>query len=407
MELFFNEEKVRKVMFFLLFFFACAQNLSFFTISDVAYASLSLKPVHVFSLLFLPILLKQERLVVNKLVLLFVGYALLISAVHAQSFGIRGLNALYIFGLYILVILQNCGRKFTCEEWANLFCKVAVIILVMILIKDVIQKDGIIWYLQTPGKEHPWITTILGGHVNLESTWLGLFAFFFYKNRWKWLYAGINLAISILYGSRCGMIVAGLAIIWLLLPELERLKERKVRIAVGVILLIGFGVLVWSGIFENVILRAVARFFSGGADNGDRTRLAMWKYIGQASLRYPLGCGVGNSILALEKVSGQMPGDSNLHNVYFQELVDLGWLGGAAYLFLTLRLFWRGRKELLTNPFLASLAAYSIVALFQFRGGETLAFIVLGIYLTLRDEGDSKSNLTIRNPMHRTKGEIV
>lgn len=102
-----------------------------------------------------------------------------------------------------------------------------------------------------------------------------------------------------------------------------------------------------------------------------------------------------------------MPGDSNLHNVYFQELVDLGWLGGAAYLFLTLRLFWRGRKELLTNPFLASLAAYSIVALFQFRGGETLAFIILGIYLTLRDEGNSKSNLTIRNPMHRTKGEIV
>ena len=152
MKLFFNEEKVRKVMFFLLFFFACAQNLSFFTISDVAYASLSLKSVHVFSLLFLPLLLKQERLVVNKLVLLFVGYALLISAVHAQSFGIRGLNALYIFGLYILVILQNCGRKFTCEEWANLFCKVAAIILVMILIKDVIQKDGIIWYLQHPAK---------------------------------------------------------------------------------------------------------------------------------------------------------------------------------------------------------------------------------------------------------------
>lgn len=405
MNRFLEDKKVQYGMFFLLFLLACIQNVSLFRIEDVQYVTLALKPVHLFSLAFLPLLLCQKKIRINKAVLLFVCFGLLISIINIPAFGLRSLNALYLFGLYIVFLCMNCGKQLTLDDWTDLACKAAGVVMLLVILKDIRDREGILWYLNTPGKEHPWIGTIVGGHINLESTWLGLFAFFFYKSRWKWVYAGLNLAISILYGSRCGMIVAGLAILWLLVPELSRLKERKFRIIAACLLVVCIALLVWSGVFENVILRAVSRFFSGGTDNGDRTRLEMWSHILQTSLKYPLGCGIGNSILAVGRVSGVPQGDSNLHNVYFQQLVDLGWIGGAAYCFLVLRLFWKGRKELLTNPFLASLAAYSVVALFQFRGGETLAFLILGIYLAVRDQNDEKTVWSVKNPlMHGRKG---
>lgn len=394
-------------MLMAFFALACFQNVQLIYFSQMC---MSLKPVHVFSVLFLPLLLFQKQLRVNQFVLGYVGLTALVSAANASQFGLNGLMLNYMFGLYVVVILTNCGKTLSTEEWADMICRVASVLMVLVWIKGVTRYQDFIWYFENLDKGHPMVWTFIGGGVNLESTWLGIFAFFFYKKGgWKWLYAGANLAVSFLYGSRCGMIVAGMAILWLLIPELPRLKERKVRWVVLAGLALVLIVLWATGLFEPLIGRSLRRFLSRGTDPGDIGRIKMWQYALQTILHYPLGCGAGNCIAAIVRVSGVPSGESNLHNVYLQAFIDFGWLGGALYLILLIRMFWNGRKELLSNPFLAALAAYCVVSMFQFRGGETIASFILALYLVTRkpeSAGKNDPDLVVRNPFLRKKGEV-
>lgn len=390
-----------KGMFFVFFLLACFQNVQLVSISEYA----ALKPIHLFSLLFLPLLFRKKEVKINRILLVYIAYLVVVSLANLQKFGLHSLLLNYLFGLYIVVLCANCGEVLSQDDWLDIICGAASILMIAVLVKDVIRYEDFVWYFENPDKGHPYVWTFVGGGVNLESTWLGLFAFFFYKSRWKWLYAGTNLLLSFLYGSRCGMIVAGLAVLWLLIPELPKLKIRKYRLAALVLVVVG-GVVLWrTGLYDALIGRALHRFLSKGQDLGDIGRMTMWQYAFDTIRSYPLGCGVGNCIKAINEVSGVISWESNLHNVYLQNFIDQGWLGGAAYLVLLLRLFWKGRKELLHDPFLASLFAYSAVALFQFRGGETLAFLILAVYLALRDKDAETENLMWKNLFFHEKGE--
>ena len=128
------------------------------------------------------------------------------------------------------------------------------------------------------------------------------------------------------------MRIAAAAILWLLLPQFKRLKERKVRITVLVLCAALVAALWGSGLLESLVLRSLNRFLHGMEDAGNAGRIRMWTYALETSKAYPFGCGVGNCMKALSGVAGFAYGEDNIHNVYLQNLIDCGWLGGAAYL---------------------------------------------------------------------------
>ena len=276
--------------------------------------------------------------------------------------------------------------------------------MLVILIKNLIYYQGFLDYLRAEGMAHPWgVKMIIGGGSNIESSWLGLLAFFFCRSRWKWLYAGANLMLSFLYGSRAGMLIAAAAILWLLLPQFKRLKERKVRITVLVLCAALVAALWGSGLLESLVLRSLNRFLHGMEDAGNAGRIRMWTYALETSKAYPFGCGVGNCMKALSGVAGFAYGEDNIHNVYLQNLIDCGWLGGAAYLALVVRFFWMEKKKLLHDPFVAALFTYCGASLLQFRGGDTLAFLLLGMYLAYRDADNKKENWVVKIPLGKGK----
>lgn len=136
-----------------------------------------------------------------------------------------------------------------------------------------------------------------------------------------------------------------------------------------------------SGFYDAVIGRALSRFFGNFVDKGSMARVRMWRYVLQTSAQYPMGCGVGNCMKALTAVSNETYVDGNLHNVYLQNLIDQGWIGGIFYIGLVLRFFWRKKEECFSNPFVAALFSYCVISLVQFRGADTLILLLLGIEL--------------------------
>lgn len=138
-------------------------------------------------------------------------------------------------------------------------------------------------------------------------------------------------------------------------------------------------------------------------DAGNAGRIRMWTYALETSKAYPFGCGVGNCMKALSGVAGFAYGEDNIHNVYLQNLIDCGWLGGAAYLALVVRFFWMEKKKLLHDPFVAALFTYCGASLLQFRGGDTLAFLLLGMYLAYRDADNKKENWVVKIPLGKGK----
>lgn len=377
-----ENKKFIKGMFAVLFLLACFQNISLVSVGTIA-----LKPVHVFSLFFLPVLMEKRAVSINKKLWLYTVYVIVISLLNWKTFGIGGLLLNYVFGLYLITVCMNCGEMLSETDWSEILCLAAGILMAAVVIKNICGYKDFIWYFENPDKEHPWgLKTIIGGGLNIESSWLGLLAFFFYKSKWKWLYVSLNLLLSFLYGSRSGMLIAGAVIVWMLLPEVRKLKERKYRIKTVIVLVIIGAVLYGTGLYDAVIGRAVNRFFEGLMDRGSVARLRMWKYVLQTGMSYPFGCGAGNCMQALTIVSGETYVDGNLHNVYFQNLIEQGWLGGAVYLWMVLRFFWREGKRIISNPFVASLFCYCVISLLQFRGADTIACLILGAELVCSQE---------------------
>lgn len=363
-----ESNKKNKFILFFLVLFACLQNLSLITIGSV-----SVKAIHIFSILLFPILLKNSVWKFNKNILFYVLYVILISTISIPNYGLNGLILNYIFGLYIFLIIINMKKNISSDEIIDIICKVAFLLIILTWIKNIYELPKIIKFLNNPWAGHPDINTIFGGGVNLEATWLGLFAFFFYKDKKKWLYIGACFFISAIYASRTGLIIDVLVILWFIKPLL---KKRNYLFIVLFSSVIAFLIISYSGVLDIVI----SRFMSKGNDNGSIGRMRMWNYAFETILEYPFGCGIGNCIQALTKVSGLVYTDNNMHNIYMQNFVELGFIGGTWYLITIIWFVIKNFKEFFNNPYLAFIYVYILASLLQFRGGDTIIFIVLALY---------------------------
>lgn len=380
--------KFIEILFFILILSCCFQNLSIITINN----SFSFKLSHFISLLFIPILIKNGKIILpNKLILFFLSYIFILSLVMSYKYGLNSLFLNYLFGMYILIVVCTLGRKIELSKWKKIIKNVAWIVLILIYIKLLKNFDIILLFFQQPWG-HPMIDTFFGGGVNLEATWIALLGFSMSNNKKGFLYFVLSLVISALYASRVGIIANVLLFAYIFLHHKVSVKLSRKKIlflfiaAVIAVIIIGN-----MSIFDYVILR----FVDTGNDAGSLGRLSMWKYVIPAIKNNPLGYGIGNSIKAIELVSGLSFGEDNVHNLFLQMTLDLGFIGILYYLILMFFLVKKSIKHFFSDPFVAFLASYFFLSIFQFRGGDSLMFIVLGIYLNelnSKQVGDELNN---------------
>lgn len=362
-------------LFFLLFIFCCFQNIIIYNFNGM----FSFKVSHLIAILFLPLLLKENKIKLPPTFLTFFFiFILLISCFLSSKYKLNSLLFNYIAGFYYLILFVTLGSKIEEAKWLEMIKKVSWIVLIAVLIKLAINIDTIIQFIKHPSN-HPIIDSFFGGGVNLEATWVALLGFSFYKDKKGYVYWLFSMLIAALYASRVGMLASGFLFIYLYLSNGKKTKKELITstLAVLTIGIIGIIVLDKIGMLDYMF----TRFLNIGSESGSLGRLNMWKYVLEAFNKNPFGYGIGNSIIAIRNVSNLAFAENNLHNLFLQMLLDLGLIGFLYYIVIIFKFIISNRKKLLSDPIIAFLFVYIILSLFQFRGGDSIMFCFLGIYL--------------------------
>ena len=368
-----NRLEIESIIVFVLILFSCLQSLSI-----VEFGGFALKPIHVILLLLLPKLLLKGKVYINGYVSLYVLYVVFLSILLSGNLGIKSILFNYIFGLLIYVYIVNSNiNLLPKEDTIHDICNAAFLVIVVVLINDLIQYKEFITFFHNPWNGHPSITTIFGGGVNPEASWIGMFNVFFLKDKRKWSYFFISLLISVIYASRAGMIIN---IVALVMINKDSVFKDKKTIVFAVIGIIG---IIWA--YNNGLLDIITdRFSTLGSDKGSEGRLINYQGFIKTFEAFPLGYGIGNCMDAMRMVAGSVSGDNNMHNVYLQNFIDIGIIGGIWYIILVLFFVKTNIFRLFTDPFVMYIFIYIVVSLFEFRGGDTLVFIILGFYTLYR-----------------------
>lgn len=106
----------------------------------------------------------------------------------------------------------------------------------------------------------------------------------------------------------------------------------------------------------------------------------MWKYAPNLIKTYPMGVGLGNCMKGLMKVSPILYEEDNMHCVILQMFCEIGVFGGIAYILVWGRFIKKNIYMVFKNPIIQALIIYFLLSFFQFGGGETIFFCILGIY---------------------------
>lgn len=369
-----------KLLLMVLFVSMCLQNVVLLDLGGFG-----IKLSHVVSLLFLPLLYKVKIILPNRIInFAYLGFGL-ISLIAGFFYGLNSLLFNYIFGYYVLVISLNILKILTVDEIKKCIRFSASLVFFICVVNIALQFDAILSFLNDSSNGHPLINTVFSGGVNLESSWLGLFVCFFADKKYiKYAFLLLSTIISFLLSSRAGLIINVLTLLYFII-NLSKSNRRIVYLCLFVI------VIITSIVFSDYIIINLKRFVNIGNESGSIGRIAMWKYIIPALNKNVFGYGVGNSIYAIEQISGIDFVENNIHNIYFQFLLDFGIIG-IIFIVGVLIYFINDLIKNKRNIFCAFIVIYYVVGMIEFRGGDALFFLVLGIYFLTKRQGVKVKN---------------
>lgn len=350
----------------------------------VSVAGHSLKPMYFLFVVLLFLVVKKNRVIKpNNVILCLFAFMFFVSILASFRWGIDRLLINYCFGLVVVTIFQSLGNSINDRQWQTLLRKVWLLLLVAVLINNARQAYRFVEYIQYH-LEHPFIETLVNGGCNIEATWIAILAMSYFNSKKRWMVLGISVVISMIYASRVGIIADVIVTFIFAFGKMSKDTRKKVfnrslwfisATVMGVIILF----VIDSG-RELSSLKVLSRFTEIGHDPGSLGRLAMWRYVPRIIISYPFGVGLGNSIKALETVSPLIYEDGNLHNLFMQMGCEIGVLGGMFYILIWAFFLIKERTQFLSCPIKAMLLIYFSLCMFQFRGGETIFFCLLGIY---------------------------
>lgn len=381
----------------LFLFSMCFQNIEI-----INFGTFGLKLFHVVGICFIPVILaNRKKLVVpSKMITFFLIYLVMVSFVNSFKYGFHSLNFNYIFSYYLLIILFTLAGNIKKNEWEEIIKNVAVWALICVYLNMFINREIIITFLKNP-YGHPVYKFIFGGGANLEATWIGMFGLFFKDDKKGYIYLFMCSVVSAILASRVGIIIDIITFCFITFGKDSDNKINAKKIWYGIfILILAIIVMLKTGIMKYLIVRLE----SIGNDTGSTARLLMWQYVFRAFFRNPFGYGLGNSIKAINTVATTYIGEGNIHNLYFQMLLDAGILGLSWYLIIIVRFVQKELHNIRKNPVVMFIITYFVLGLVQFRGGDALMFFFVGIYIIERKQ---EKVLEMRKDNEKNKENIL
>lgn len=110
----------------------------------------------------------------------------------------------------------------------------------------------------------------------------------------------------------------------------------------------------------------------------------MWKWIPKELSENIWGYGLGNGMKRIRENDPNMILEDNLHNIYFQVLLDQGIVGFIIMLSIVAKFFLEEIRSLAQNPLAGFLVLYLFLGLMQYRLLETPMWFIFGAYLSNR-----------------------
>ena len=379
-----NSDSNSKLKFIFLIFFLsmCLQNIDI-----ISFSNFSFKLCHLLSLLFIPFLIKRKKICFPHIAVLgFLFYIILISIINMFNYGLNHLLLNYIFGFYLIIIIINIGQPLTKDDWVDIIKKGTIIMMVLIFLKIFMHINEVITFLSHASiNGHPaFFQTYFGGGINLESTWMALLGVVFYKDKRQFIYCILSLIISIIYVSRVGILLNIILFLFFLYNKFKSINDKKSKIITIIFLISLFALFIFLlyklGLLDYILMRLLSIGQEG--DKGSSGRLNMWGYVLDAFIANPFGYGIGNALVGIQSVSPLYYSAQNVHNIYFQILLDSGFLGLSYFIGIIICFIKNEIKNVFSNPFVFFIIGYLIAGLVQFRGGDSILFFVIGIYLS-------------------------
>lgn len=326
---------------------------------------------------------RRRLLFPSKALLAFAGYMLLVSVVNISKWGIDQRIVNYIVGIVIfLTMFRTLGINFGEEDWLLIFKRVSILFLIISYINVVVQIDAIIDYVHHIFKmAHPHISTLTGGGVNIDATWLAILAIPMYKSNKRWVFLALCTVYAVLVGSRAGILLNIFSFVFFIMTSAYDAKH-KIRIILGFFLAI-IAVMTVLQIQVEIFDVILARFVTLGSDGGSLGRLNMWRYAPDIIEKYPMGVGIGNVMDALKTVSPLSYSEDNIHCLLIQLFCELGVIGGCWYCILIIAFVIKEKSNIVRKPFTAMVAAYLMISLLEFSGREAMLYCILGTYFAI------------------------
>jgi O-antigen ligase len=360
---------LRSWMFLLLPVTYVVQNPTLADYEDIASGG---KPYHLIALmLFLFAAYRAPRRALVAALCYLI--ALLVSSVANFRIDARLVNAIG----FLLVFVGASGARSTDMVWARRGAGVAA---GFILIETFFHLPLILSSAADNVEGRPLYPTLLAGGINIEVSTL-MILLGWASARYFMVVGGISVAVFLLTQTRSvfaifpAALMARVKVVGGKRKSKASLLRRVLPYVVALALAAG---LLASGIVdtENIATRLTNSF---GDEPGSQGRILLYLVAFNASDCYLTGCGLGS---AAEMISGSSISDffeDNFHNVYIQQLVEVGVLGLLVYL----ALFWmalRGARDRLKDVGLGlAISTTFLMGFLQFNGYEFLTAFLLGL----------------------------
>lgn len=420
-----RQKRTRLVLLTALLLAACIQNIVLFDIGA------SFKLAHLAGVLLFPVaLLQRPARPLGKFWWASVGVLAAYTAVTYLVFGFNSWLLNGVFCVYAVWCVWKLSGDLDRKDWLLIFRTAAVVMLVLVVANMLFQFEKIWKFMLSPGFYHPVYNTIFGGGPNLDASWIGLFCFVMGGTVWWRPYYTASVVISLLTNSRAGLLANGAFAVWLFVHwAWEAWKEKKVfhvhydrkksvlSIVLAVCIMGAYGLAqaaaLHGGVFvtepdasfsqstgetsdkgaaTSLLDNLTDRMTAVGDEPGSEGRLNMWQHIPTVLVQNPLGYGLGNGIEAVRNCDPENISEGNLHNIYFQVLLDFG-VPGAILLLAAVFIFIK--KELPTLaawPVAAFILCYLCLGMIQYRMLEVPTWIAVTAYVSV-------------NSIQKTKGD--
>lgn len=312
----------------------------------------------------------------------FLSFALFVSLIAYLEWGFDALYFNYLFALLVLVAVGTLLREADYAEVLRGLRAAALVVAGYAAVNVVVHWDAVV-AAHAEGPETGIRAEVPGmvysGGVNIEASWIALAGLFFVRSvRQFAIYSAFSLIVQFAYASRTGAILfvlVGLVFVW----TVARSGLRRVGIlAGGVAALLLFAVLASEQLNE---MATVRRFYAIGDEPGSIGRIEVMRYATAAFLERPIfGYGAGNEPDALISL-GWLSYEDNIHNYLLGSAVSFGVVGPFVYIFAIYATILRNAGKL---ELLAYLLVFNVAALFEFRGADTVLYVVIALLATAR-----------------------